>query len=270
MGEPGRGIATIMTMVKHTRLDTCLAPVALMRQALVQALHHVRHREAFGARLVDQPLMRAVLADMALELEGAVALLFRIARSFDDNHDDDSEAFSRLAAAVGKFHFNKRAPAFVVEAMEMLGGSGYVEESPIPRLYREAPLNGIWEGSGNVICLDVLRTAGQSPAALQALFAELDEARGEHRALDEALLELKGMVRRAGEGGPAAQAEARHLTETAALVWQAALLTRFGDRDVARAFCQSRLAGRRSPVYGGGGPGLDALVERLEATVLPD
>lgn len=272
VGEPGRGIATIMTMVKHTRLDTCLAPVALMRQTLVRAVHHARHREAFGAMLSDQPLMRALLSDLALELEAGVALLFRVARSFDeaDEHEGDSEveAFSRLAAALAKFHLNKVAPGYVCEALEVLGGGGYVEESILPRLYREAPLNSIWEGSGNVICLDVLRTLGRHGGCLDLLFAELDQAAGRYDDLDRAVASLKKLAADSLSADRATlEASARHLTETMAVTWQGALLARFAPPAVAEGFCRTRLGQGRGRAYGTQSGALDnrAVIARILA-----
>ena len=177
IGEEGRGIRAIMDMVHHTRLECTTAPAALMRQATVQALHHARNRSAFGRRLVEHRLMRNVLADLAVESEAATTLAMRVARAFDDAHNGDSgEAFARLAVAVSKYWLNKRVSAHVAEAMECLGGAGYVEESVMPRLYRQAPLNGIWEGSGNVICLDVLRTINREPEALERFMSEISLA----------------------------------------------------------------------------------------------
>jgi len=177
IGDEGRGVATIMEMVHHTRLDTAMAPAALMRQALVQAIHHTRHRTAFQKVLIDQPLMRRVLADLAIESEAATLLLMRVARAYDDSTQaPDRAGAARLMVAATKYWLNKLAPNFVYEAMECLGGVGYVEETIMPRLYREAPLNSIWEGSGNVICLDVLRTLQKEPEALDSVLAEISDA----------------------------------------------------------------------------------------------
>ncbi|MEL6209933.1 MAG: acyl-CoA dehydrogenase family protein, partial [Pseudomonadota bacterium] len=175
LGDEGAGIRTIIEMVHHTRLDTAMAPAGLMRAALAEMHHWVTHRSAFQKRLIDQPLMRRVLADMVLDYEGVTALAFRVARAFDD----DERSFARLAVALAKFLGNKLCPPLVAEAMEALGGMGYVEDTPLPMLYREAPLNGIWEGSGNVIALDILRTIQRDPTALEALQAELAAARGD-------------------------------------------------------------------------------------------
>ncbi len=185
VGEEGRGVKTIIEMVHHTRLDCTIAPAAYMRQALAQAMWHTTHRTAFQKKLIDQPLMARVLADLALESEAATALAFRIARSFDDGKS--AALFSRLATPIGKYWLNKRVVNFVYEAMECHGGAGYVEESVLPRLFRQSPLNSIWEGSGNVICLDVLRALTREPETADALFAELDKARGAYTILDKAI-----------------------------------------------------------------------------------
>ena len=212
-----------------------------MRMALAQALHHARHRSAFGRRLAEQPLMRNVLADLALEVEAATALLLRLARGYDRAAEDAGErAFARITAAVGKYWICKRAPHAIGEAMECLGGNGYVEEAILARLYREAPLNAIWEGSGNVICLDVLRAIAREPDALPALLGEIRLARGADRA----------PRRRAARGSrptspipPMPSSRARDLVERLAVALQASLLLRAAPAPVADAFCASRLAG---------------------------
>ena len=238
LGEEGRGIRTILEMVHHTRLDCVTASAGLMRQAVAQALHHTAHRSAFGRALRDQPLMRNVLADLAIESEAATALALRLARAFDASAEDETErAFARIATAVAKFHVCKRAPALVVEAMECLGGNGYVEESLLPRLYREAPVNAIWEGSGNVVCLDVLRASVREPASLPALMAELRLARGADRRLDAWVDGLEGELARPEE----AERRARRSVERLALALQASLLVRHAPQAVADAFCASRL-----------------------------
>src|ERR671936_159157 len=179
VGEEGRGVATIIEMVNHTRLDCVIGSAGGMRDAVAQATHHAAHRSVFGRRLLDQPLMRNVLADLCLESEAATAAMLRLARAFDNPEGDEGEElFKRLATGVIKYWTCKRAPAVAAEALECLGGNGYVEESGMPRLYREMPLNSIWEGSGNVQCLDVLRALGRSPESLDALYTELDEAAG--------------------------------------------------------------------------------------------
>jgi putative acyl-CoA dehydrogenase len=247
VGEEGRGVRTIIEMVQQTRLDAATAPVGMMRWALVQARHHAEHRRAFGARLVEQPLMRNVLADLALEVEAALALVLRVARAFDRAADDASErGFARLATAVVKYYTNKRAAGFVCEAMECLGGGGYVEESVLPRLYREAPLNGIWEGSGNVICLDVLRALTRDPAAATPLLAEIEAAAGGHPALDAALAELRKELCDPEE----AEWRARRLTERLALALQASLLLRHAPAEVAETFCATRLGETGLRSYG--------------------
>jgi len=254
VGDEGRGVATIIDMVHHTRLDTSFAAAGLMRAALVQALHHTRHRTAFQKRLSDQPLMRAVLADMALEVEAATALLFRVARAFNEGEKDPAaRAFARLAVAVAKYWLNKRCTNLVYEAMECHGGGGYVEEGPLPRLYREAPLNSIWEGSGNVICLDVLRTLEKEPAALAALTAELGAARGLDARLDRWVEHTGALFADRAN----LEARARLLVERTALALQAGLLLRHAPSTVAEAFCASRLGGDGGRAYGTLPPGLD-------------
>jgi putative acyl-CoA dehydrogenase len=248
LGEDGRGVRTILSMVHHTRNDTVTAPASFMRQAVLQASHHARHRRAFGKRLIEQPLMRNVLADLALEAEAATALAMRISRGFDDatTGDEGARGFCRIATAVAKYWLNKRAPGHVVEALECLGGAGYVEESIFPRLYREAPLNGIWEGSGNVICLDVLRAMVREPGSVDAFLAEVELARGGDRHLDGALDGL----REAFADGSDVELRARRVTEQMALVLQGSLLVRHAPPAVADAFCRSRLGGDHGSVYG--------------------
>ncbi len=261
IGEEGRGVRTIIEMVHHTRLDAAVAPVALMRQALTQAIHHTQHREAFGKRLIQQPLMRAVLADLAIEVEAAVALIMRVARSFDESADDPQAArLSRLATALTKYWTNKRAPGHIYEALECLGGAGYIEESMMPRLYREAPLNSIWEGSGNVICLDVLRAIRRDPACLQALLDELKPAcRAEPRVAD--LVADAGALLSDTDN---VELRARQLTQNLALAMQASLLMEHAPTKVADAFIASRIAGVGVRAYGAlpAGLDLDLLIER--------
>jgi putative acyl-CoA dehydrogenase len=236
IGDEGRGIATILEMVMLTRLDCMLGAAAEMRMALAQALHHARHRVAFGARLVEQPLMRNVLADIAIEVEAAAAFAMRVAGAVDRAaHDPREAAFARIGTAIGKFWLCKRAPVVVNEAQECLGGAGYVEESMLPRLYRQAPLNSIWEGSGNVQCLDVLRALSREPATLDALRAELQAAMGIDARFDAAVEPLT-----ASFATPDA-IDARRLVETLALAVQAAVLLR-ARSPLAEAFIASRLA----------------------------
>lgn len=236
VGEPGRGVPAIIEMVHHTRLDAATAPVGFMRRALEEAAHWTRNRSAFQRRLADQPLMQAVLGDLALDWLGSLALVTRAARAFDAP-GEESRALARLVVAIAKYWTNKRAPAVVVEAMECLGGAGYVEESPLPMLYREAPLNGIWEGSGNVICLDVLRTLAREPRAAEALAADLATARGADRRFDLALDAATSEIVRPEES------QARALVERLALLVQAAELMRTGPTLAADAFIATRLAG---------------------------
>lgn len=242
VGEEGRGVKTIIEMVHHTRLDCTIAPAAYMRQALAQALWHTSHRTAFQKKLIDQPLMARVLADLALESEAATALAFRIARSFDDGKR--AALFSRLATPMGKYWLNKRVVNFVYEAMECHGGAGYVEESILPRLFRQSPLNSIWEGSGNVICIDVLRALTREPETANALFAELDAARGTYAELDKAIDDAKQVL------ATATEPSARRLVETLALTLQASLLARHAPTFVADAFIATRLGDTPWRTYG--------------------
>ncbi|GAB3354912.1 acyl-CoA dehydrogenase family protein [Lysobacter tyrosinilyticus] len=261
IGDEGRGVATIIEMVMLTRLDCMLGSSALMRMALAQALHHTRHRRAFGKTLVEHALMRNVLADLALESEASLALSIRVAGAVDRASADAREAaFARGATAIGKFFICKRAPAFVNEAQECLGGAGYVEESLLPRLYRQAPLNSIWEGSGNIQCLDVLRALSREPETLEALRAELAAAAGLDVALDR---EADALLRQLSNASGVLEASARGLVERMALALQASVLLRAGS-PAAEAFCRSRLAGERGLVFGTLSADIDftALIER--------
>ena len=248
IGDEGRGVATIIEMVNHTRLDCIAGSASLMRQAFAQAAHHARHRRAFGAHLVDQPLMRNVLADLALESEAATALMLRLARAVDRAaHDPAEAAFARLGIALGKYWVCKRAPAHAAEALECLGGNGYVEESIMPRLYREAPLNSIWEGSGNVNALDLLRALAKQPASLDAYAAEVALAGGADARLDRAAAEVRDALR----AEPAAlEAGARRVVERMAIVLQASLLVRHAPPAVSDAFCATRLGGEGGIAFG--------------------
>ncbi|HKA16224.1 MAG TPA: isovaleryl-CoA dehydrogenase [Myxococcota bacterium] len=240
VGPEDRGVRTILAMVHHTRLDCVSGSTGLMRMALAQALHHARHRSAFGRRLAEQPLMRNVLADLALEVEAATALALRLARAYDLAPEDPAErAFARICAAVAKYWVCKRTPHAIGEALECLGGNGYVEEAMLARLYREAPLNAIWEGSGNVICLDVLRAIAREPDALPALLGEVGLARGGDRRLDGALQRLASDLSDPTD----AELRARDLVERLAVALQASLLLRAAPTAVSDAFCASRLAG---------------------------
>jgi putative acyl-CoA dehydrogenase len=247
VGEEGRGVATIIEMVNHTRLDCIIGAAAGMRQALAQATHHAAHRKAFGKELVDQPLMVNVLADLAVESEAATAAMMRLARAYDRAPEDSHEAaFRRLATAVMKYWVCKRQPVMVVEAVECLGGNGFIEESILPRLFRESPLNGIWEGSGNVICLDVLRAMARQPASVTAFFDEVGHAAGADSRLDAAIAAAHAGLADA-EG---IEARARRVVESMALVLRGSLLIRFGHPAVADAFCSSRLAGDWGRAFG--------------------
>jgi putative acyl-CoA dehydrogenase len=251
VGEEGRGVATILEMVALTRQDCMIGSASLMRQALVQAIHHTRHRSAFGKLLVQQPLMQNVLADLALESEAHTALTARVARAVDASMRNPQEAaFARIATAIGKYWVCKRAAAFVNEAQECLGGAGYVEESSLPRLYRQAPLNSIWEGSGNIQCLDVLRALTREPTSREAYFAELALAKGGHPALDAEVLRLQAELAHGEDDRTALESRSRFLVERMALALQAAILVRAGDRRVTDTFCESRLSGAHGLVFG--------------------
>jgi putative acyl-CoA dehydrogenase len=240
LGPEGRGVPTIIEMVNHTRLDCIIGATALMRQALAQAVHHATYRRAFGKALIDQPLMRNVLADLALEVEAATTLMLRVAGACDRATGDAQEAYlKRLGTAVAKYWICKRTPAVTGEALECLGGNGYVEESIMPRLYREAPLNSIWEGSGNVNALDVLRALTREPGALAAYAAEIAPAQGKNAHFDASVADLHArLADRADMEG-----QARRVVERLALVWQGALLLRHAPPSVAEAFCAARLGG---------------------------
>jgi len=247
VGDEGRGVRTIIDMVQGNRMYCCMASAALMRQGLVQALHHTRHRSAFHKRLAEQPLMRNVLADLALESEAALALGLRIARAMDEAETDDgAAAFARIGTSVGKYWNCKRAPGHVFETLECHGGPGYIEDSIMPRLYREAPVNSIWEGSGNVVCLDVLRAMQREKAAIPAYLAELDVARGADAGLDAAIDALARELRDPGD----LELRARALTERMALTLQGALLVRHSPSAMAEAFCVSRFGARWTGAYG--------------------
>lgn len=262
VGEEGRGVATIIGMVMMTRLDCMLGAAAEMRMALAQALHHTRHRSAFGRRLSEQPLMANVLADLAIESEAATAFAMRVARAVDQApHDAHEAAFARIATAVGKYWVCKRAAVFVNEAQECLGGAGYVEESMLPRLYRQAPLNSIWEGSGNIQCLDVLRALAREPQVLPVLEAELDSVSGIDANYDAAVQALRAVL-----SATPSEAQARVVTERLALLLQAAVLLR-AQSPVAEAFVRSRLAGEHGMAFGTLPEGID--LQAVMARALP-
>jgi putative acyl-CoA dehydrogenase len=246
VGEEGRGVRTIIEMVNHTRLDCVIGSASLMRQAVAQATHHTAHRSAFGRLLSEQPLMVNVLADIAVESEATTVLMMRLAGAFDRAADAREAAFKRIGLAVAKYWTTKRAIAVVAEALECHGGNGYVEESIMPRLYREAPLNSIWEGSGNVNALDVLRAMAREPASLTAFVDEVEQARGSDRRLDAAIDELKRQLADTAD----AEARARRVVELMAVALEASLLLRHGDPAVAEAFCASRLDGIGARSFG--------------------
>jgi putative acyl-CoA dehydrogenase len=271
VGDEGRGVATIARMVNLTRLDCVLGSAALIRQAVSQALHHARYRSAFGARLVDQPLMNAVLAELALESEASTALGLRLAGAVDRSDADDDKhetAIRRLGTAVGKYWVCKRGPSVTAEALECLGGNGYVEESIMPRLYREAPVNSVWEGSGNVNVLDVLRVLGREPATAEAFVTELERASGGDARLDAYTKRLTARLLALGPASPAdAQRDGRGLVEAMAVAFQGALLVRHAPTVVAEAFCASRFGADAGWAFGASGTTLApssaaAIVER--------
>lgn len=246
VGEEGRGIRTIIEMVTGNRLYCAMSSAGIMRQALVQALHHTSHRSAFQKRLIQQPLMQNVLADMAVEVEGALAMGLRVARAMDQADDPAEVALARIGTAVAKYWNCKRCPSLVVEALECHGGPGYVEDSIMPRLYREAPLNSIWEGSGNIMGLDVLRAMTREPEAVSAFLREVETARGNDGNLDRCIDDLRTELD--DKGG--IEGRMRAVTETMALALQGALLTRHAPNAVAEAFCASRLAPRYRGAFG--------------------
>lgn len=276
IGEPGRGLPMLLQMAATTRLDCVLGSAALLRQAVVQAAHHIQHRQAFGQALASQPLMRQVLADMALESEAATAWALRLARAVDQRDDaldgPGARALVRIGTPAAKLWVCKRAITTIAECMEILGGNGYVEEGPLARLYREAPVNSIWEGSGNIMALDVLRALQRDPGCLAALRAELEPSRGEwpayDRALDEWLTQVGGQLRRgtsasapsAGDASASVDpAQARHITAGLARLWQAALLIQSAPAAVADAYVRSRVI-QRGGIIGELPAGLDLKV----------
>ncbi len=246
LGEEGRGIPTILEMGTYTRLDCALGTTGIMRGCLSQALHHAAHRSAFQRRLIDQPLMRNVLADIALDVEAAVACNLRLARAFDAQKHEGEAAFRRLMTPAAKYWICKRGPGLAAEAMEVMGGNGYVEDGIMGRYYREMPVNSIWEGSGNIMCLDVLRALARSPETAEALQAELALARGADRRLDRAMAALQDELADPAE----AEHRARRLVERLMLVFQAALLARHAPAAVSDAFIASRIEGAAPGHYG--------------------
>jgi putative acyl-CoA dehydrogenase len=267
VSEEGRGVSTIIEMVNHTRLDCAVASAGLMRQALAQAVHHARYRRAFGKPLIEQPLMRNVLADLALESEAATLLAMRVARAFDARVTDSRErAFCRVATAITKYWLCKRSPFHVNEALECLGGNGFVEESIMPRLYREAPLYGIWEGSGNVICLDILRALTREAEAADALLSEIKQAKHTDPRLTGYLANLEtdltGQLK--NKSGPG-ENDARRLAERLALALQATLVANHSTPAVADAFIASRLANDHGQNFGTLSSNVDADAILIEA-----
>ncbi len=257
VGEAGRGVPTIIEMVNQTRLDCILGSAAGMRQAVAEAAWHVRHRTAFGGILIDQPAMTAVIADLQLEAEAATWTAMRVASSYDDT-SAESTAFSRLATAVAKYWVCKRGPNHAYEALECLGGNGYTEQFPLARRYREQPVLAIWEGSGNVIALDVLRAMQREPLSIEAFVQEVDLAAGESRILDEHLRSTRALLAEVGSDAAGAGRLARHIVESMALALQGSLLVREAPPSVAAAFIAARLGPERSLEYGALPSGLDA------------
>ncbi|MFI9452063.1 acyl-CoA dehydrogenase family protein [Amycolatopsis sp. NPDC052450] len=262
VGEEGRGVRTIIEMVNNTRLDCAVGSASGMRYGAVRAVHHARHRRAFGANLVDQPLMGNVLADLVVESEAATTVGMRLASATDRPDDEHEQAFRRLGLAVTKYWVCKRGPSHAVEALECLGGNGYVEESGMPRLYREAPLMSIWEGSGNVAALDTLRAMAKQPESVAAYFAEVEQASGADARLDDAV----GRLRKELSDLSDIEYRARRLVESMALILQGSLLVRHGTPAVADAFCASRLGGDWGVAFGTLPSGVDAkaIIARAE------
>jgi len=260
VGEEGKGVRVIIEMVNHTRLDCVIGSASLMRQAVAQATHHTAHRSAFGKLLSEQPLMVNVLADIAVESEATTILMMRLAGAFDRASDPAESRFRRIAVAIGKFWTCKRAIAVVAEALECHGGNGYVEESILPRLYREAPLNSIWEGSGNVNALDVLRAMQREPETVAAYFAEVELAQGMDARLDHAVTDLKKELASSNE----IESSARRIVEHMALTLEASLMLRYGDGTAAAIFCNSRLGGEWGHTFGtlSASAGLKSVIER--------
>jgi putative acyl-CoA dehydrogenase len=264
LGEEGRGVRTIIEMVAATRLDCVLGSTALQRRAVAEATWHASHRSAFGGQLSDAPLMQAVLADLAIEAEAATALAMRLAASVDGEATDPSEhAFRRACLPLAKYWVCKRTPMAVGEALECLGGNGYVEESGMPRLYREAPLNSIWEGAGNIQALDLLRVLSREPDAVSAWRSEIELAKGTDQRLDTALGEVDALLAEVAIDPNGSAHLARRLAGRMAALLQASLLVRFAPPAIADAFCATRLGGMEG-AFGALPSGLNvkAIVER--------
>jgi putative acyl-CoA dehydrogenase len=247
IGEEGKGVATIIEMVNHTRLDCVIASTGIMHQATHQAIHHCRHRSAFGKTLINQPLMQNVLADLSLETEAAILLMMRLARAFDEKSTNEEAAlFSRIVTPISKFWICKRTPNHVYEALECHGGNGFAEESIMPRLYREAPLYSIWEGSGNVICLDVLRVMKKEPIAVSVLLSELNKVKGANQKLDKLIEEIEDNIISQNIN----EFFARFIVERIALALQAALMIQYSLPETAEIFCESRIGEYSTKTYG--------------------
>jgi putative acyl-CoA dehydrogenase len=268
IGEEGRGVPTIIDMVNHTRLDCVLGSAAGMRKGVAEATHHAAHRATFGKLLIEQPLMQNVLADLCVESEAATQLAIRLARAYDPGEDT---AFRRVATAVAKYWICKRATPHAVEALECLGGNGYVEEFPMARLLRDSPLNSIWEGSGNVIALDVLRGLSRNPGAFEALMAEVDLARGSDERLDGASDEVRRQMRDLAANPQTAEYVARRQVERLAVALQASLVVRHSTAEVAEAFLATRVAGDQGRAFGTLPTGIDcqAIIDRHRPRVSP-
>ncbi len=265
IGEPGRGVRTIIEMVAQTRLDCVLGSAAGMRQSVAEAVWHARHRDAFGAKLVSQPAMTAVLADLALESEAATTTAIRLARAHDEDADDTERAFRRLATAVAKYWICKRGPHHAYESLECLGGNGYTEDFPMAMRYREQPVMAVWEGSGNVIALDVLRAMTREPESIGAFDAEVNKVRGTDPILDAHLDSVRSQLGElAGLDPASAQRRARRVVESMALALQASLLVQYAPATVSEAFVAARLGADRSLEYGALPDGVDlqAILER--------
>jgi putative acyl-CoA dehydrogenase len=263
IGDEGRGIANILEMVALTRFDCMIGSSAGMRQAMVQILHHCQQRKAFGKLLTDQPLMQNVLADLTLESEAATALTMRLARALDTPNNEHEKLLTRIGTAIGKYWICKRTPGHAYEAMECIGGSAVMEDSIMPRLYREAPVNAIWEGSGNVQCLDMLRAMSRTPGSLEALFAEFDEARGRNKTFDSFINTTKTLMTDLSD----VEYRARYLVEHLALALQASVLLQADNTLVAEAFCEARLQSGSHQMYGTLPRGIDctAILQRATA-----
>jgi len=265
IGDEGRGVANILEMVSLTRFDCMIGSSAGMRQAMTQILHHCGQRKAFGKLLTEQPLMQNVLADLAIESEAAMALTLRMARALDTPDDEHEQLLARIGTAIGKYWICKRAPGHAYEAMECIGGSAVMEDSIMPRLYREAPVNAIWEGSGNVQCLDMLRAMSRTPGSLDALFTEFDEAKGLNKTFDNFVTTTKKQFTDLSD----VEYRARSLVEQLALSLQASVLLRADNDQVANAFCEARLQQGTHQMYGTMPRGIDceAIIQRARPQI---